>query len=113
MDLKLTCTIRLFHSGKFLLSWQQKSPWDSYVCYTNNCALVPIRIAWLNTLTLVHTHTHMHAHAHARTHTHTHTHTHAHTHAHTPAPRSITPDMVITSGSANPLNVNFTITFVS
>lgn len=32
---------------------------------------------------------------------------------HKPAPRSITPDMIATSGSADPLNVNFTITHVS
>ena len=56
-----------------------------------------------------HTHTHANTHAHTRAHTHTCT----HTHTHTPAPRSITQDMVVLSGSADPLNVNIMITYVS
>ena len=58
----------------------------------------------------IYTHTHT-----QYTHTqYTHTqNTHTHTPAPAPTPRSITQDMVVASGSANPLSVNFTITYVS
>ena len=68
-----------------------------------------------HTHTHAHTYTHMHTHTHGHTHTYArmHAHTHMHTHTHTLAPRSIAAEMVVVETSAEPLSVNFTVTYVS
>ena len=83
-----------------------------------NEATILFLLLHANTLIPAHTHTHtLHIFTHIYKHTYTPIHTCTHINVcvctHVLGPRSITEDMVQTSGSADPLNVNVTITYVS